>query len=313
MTDSVNLGRGAEFDRIRSMLHALGKNASGIGDDCAILDVPAGQRLVVSTDTSVENVHFKREWMTFEEVGYRATAAALSDLAAMAATPLGAMLAIAISAEDSDVLEELARGAGKAAAASRTAVVGGDLSSSETLSVTVTVFGSSARPLLRSSARVGDNVYVTGVLGGSQLALTAFLSGKTPEPVARRKFVQPVPRIREAVWLAERGASACIDISDGIVGDLRHIAAASGVGIDLAPGSIPLFKGTTIDAALRSGEEYELCVTAAEKIDTHEFEKAFGLPLTLVGCVIASDKPDVIMSGVHKVFDSFNHFVNDHK
>lgn len=314
MTDDTALGTGPEFDRIRSMLRALGPNARGAGDDGAILDVPSGHKLVVSTDTCVENVHFKREWMSFEEIGYRATAAALSDLAAMAATPIGVVIAIAIPAGDVNALDDLARGAGGAVAACGTVIVGGDLSSSETLSITATVFGSTVRPLLRSGARPGDKVYMTGNIGGSLLALTALQKGESPSAAARRKFVRPEPRIREALWLAEHGATACIDISDGVVGDLRHVAAASEVQIIVLGHHIPVFEGTRLEVALGSGEEYELCVTAPDEIDTVEFEKQFGIPLSFIGVVEATDKPDVAVHAYTiKGAGSFNHFVNDHK
>ena len=310
MTDSTNLGPGGEFDRIRRMLLALGANARGIGDDAALLDLADGSKLVVSTDTSLENVHIRRAWMTFEEIGYRATAAALSDLAAMGASPLGVVMAIAISPSDVDALEELARGAGEAAAASGTVIVGGDLSSSEALSVTATVFGTTRRPLLRRAAQADDHLYLTGLLGGSALALSALQNGVAPPQDARKKFVRPSPRIREAVWLAEQGVNACIDISDGIVGDLRHIAAASGVGIMLMGQNVPRFEGASLETALSSGEEYELCVTAPQKLDSAAFQKRFGIPLTLIGHVMASDNPDVTlgMSAGLKTPQAFNHF-----
>ena len=310
MTDSTNLGPGGEFDRIRRMLLALGANARGIGDDAASLDLPDGLKLVVSTDTSVENVHFKREWMTFEEIGYRATAAALSDLAAMGASPLGVVVAIAISPRDVDALDEVARGAGEAAAASGTVIVGGDLSSSEVLAVTATVFGTTSRPLLRRAAQADDYLYLTGSLGGSALALSALQNGVAPSEEARKKFVRPTPRIREAVWLAEQGVNACIDISDGIVGDLRHVAAASNVGIMLMGQKVPRFGDASIETALSSGEEYELCVTSPHELDTAGFQKKFGIPLTLIGYVMASDKPDVTigMSAGLKTPQAFNHF-----
>lgn len=312
---NTNLGPGGEFDRIRQMLRALGENARGAGDDAALLDVPAGHKLAVSTDTSVENVHFKREWMTFHEIGYRATAAALSDLAAMGASPLGAVIAIAIPPSDTDALNELARGAGEAAAASGTVIVGGDLSSSDILAVTVTVFGSTQRPLLRSGARVGDQLYVTGTLGASHSALTALQNGKKPSAAAREKFVHPTPRIREGLWLAKQGASACIDVSDGALGDLRHVAHASGVHIMVMGQLLPVFEGASIEMALLSGEEYELCATSPGELDTEEFRREFGIPLTLIGHVMASDKPEVTigMNAMFRELGGFNHFGNDHK
>ncbi len=310
MSEGTRLGPGREFDKIREMIALIGHSASQIGDDAAVIGLPGGDTLVVSTDTCVESVHFKREWMNFEEIGFRATAAALSDLAAMGASPLGVVVAYGVPTADIDSLGDLARGAGAAAAASSTVVVGGDLSSSDTVTVTVTVFGVSNRPLLRSAARTGDIVYVTGTFGAAKLALDALQSGSEPSPDARRRFVSPSPRIREALWLADRGANACIDISDGLSGDLGHIAAASGVELDIEVQYIPLFPGCRTEQALVSGEEYELCVTMPEQVDTDEFERLFGIPLTRIGTVLKSSKgrvdfgPGVDLGSA----SSFNHF-----
>lgn len=315
MSDATRLGPGDEFDTIRKMIEAAGHSAAHIGDDAAVLDMPSGEKLVVSTDTSVENVHFKREWMTFEEIAYRATAAALSDLAAMAASPAGVLVSYAVPTRDSGALEDLARGAGAAAAGAGTAIIGGDISSSDTIAITATVLGTAARPLLRSGAMPGDVVYVTGVFGGPWLALTALKAGEKPSPSAREKFVKPIPRIKEALWLAREGASACIDVSDGLAGELRHIAAASRVQINVAVQSIPHFDGVTFREALMSGEEYELCVTMPEEVDTREFASLFGIPLTLIGDVHASPTPEVSYraSASFGSLESFNHFANDHQ
>lgn len=311
MKDETALGAGGEFDRIRQMIRALGTSGQSIGDDASVVDVPAGHKLVVSTDTSVDGVHFEREWLTLEEIGYRATAAALSDIAAMGAGPLGVLLAIALPDSDSESLASIARGAGAAAADSGTVVIGGDLSSSPTLTVTASVLGSALRPLLRSSARPGDRIYVTGNLGGSALALAAFQLGETPRPGIREKFVKPRPRIKEAAWLAGQGINACIDMSDGIVGDLGHIAAASGVNLLVDVQKIPLFESATTDIALSSGEEYELCVTSPHEIDVEQFSENFGVPLSLIGFAEASASPVVIFQLSGKPIEppqSFSHF-----
>lgn len=294
------------------MIRAVGHSASHIGDDAAVLDLPNGDKLVVSTDTSVENVHFKREWMTFEEIGFRATAAALSDLAAVGASPIGVVVAYGVQGSESDALADLARGAGAAAAASGTFVVGGDVSSSATISITATVLGTSTRPLLRSAAKNGDGIYLTGALGGAKLALDAFTSGAIPASRAREKFTKPAPRIREALWLAERGANACIDISDGLAGDLRHIAAASGVELVIDAQRIPLFPGSSLDDAVMSGEEYELCVTIPGSVDAAGFESLFQIPITKIGTVRESATARVNFGeGLElSIYNSFNHFVN---
>jgi thiamine-monophosphate kinase len=311
MSGHTTLGPGGEFDRIRRILSSLGANARGIGDDAALVDIPVGHKLVASTDSSVEGVHFRRDWMTFEEIGYRATAAALSDIAAMGAAPLGVLLAIALPESDLDSLDSLVRGCGEAAKVSGTAVIGGDLSGSPTLTIGVTVLGSAVRPISRNGAAAGDRIYMTGKLGGSGLGLAAMQRGEAPPAGAREKFVRPIPRIPEAAWLADRGATACIDISDGIVGDLGHIALASGVNLLVDIERIPLFPGAASDTALSSGEEYELCVTAPQDLDVEGFRSAFSLQLTLIGYVESSTSPGVIFrkSGAQvRASGSFTHF-----
>jgi len=311
MTGMTQLGTGEEFDRIRSVIKGLGTSAQSIGDDAAVLDVPRDQKLVVSTDSSVENVHFRRAWLTPEEIGYRATAAALSDMAAMGATPMGILLAIAIAQADTNLLEPLAAGAADAARDSGVAVVGGDLSASATLVIAVTVFGAVSDPLLRSAARPGDRVYVTGEIGGTAIALEAFLRGLPAGAKPRERFAKPHPRINEAIWLAQNGATACVDVSDGMPGDLGHIAAASGVNVIVDVDKIPLFPGASLENALASGEEYELCITSPVDIDTQEFRTRFGIPLTRIGSVEASTSPVVVFrkaGAVVEVPDSYSHF-----
>lgn len=311
MSEPTRLGPGAEFDKIRKMIAAMGQSAGSIGDDAAILSCPAGSQLVVSTDISVEDIHFRRDWLSFEEIGYRATAAALSDIAAMGANPIGVLLAIACPDEQAASLVEIARGAAAAAGDSGSAIIGGDLSGAAVLSITATVLGHSPRPLTRSGARAGDNLYVTGTLGGSALGLNALRRGANPMTGAREKFARPKPRISEALWLSEKGASSCIDISDGIVGDLGHIAAASGVNLLVDVDRIPLFSGASTDIALSSGEEYELCVTSVSDIDVDGFESKFGIPLSIIGVVEASKSPQVIFqkSGAQvEVPRSYTHF-----
>lgn len=311
----MRLGPGAEFEAIRAMIASAGHSAQHIGDDAAVLDLPNGGKLVVSTDTSVEDVHFKREWMTFEEIGFRAVASALSDLAAVGASPVGVVVAYGVPTRDRAALVDIARGAGAAATASRTTIVGGDVSSSGTITITATVLGISTRPLLRNSAKSGDAVYVTGTLGGARLALDALQSGQALSAAAREKFVKPAPRIREALWLVSQGANACIDISDGLGGDLGHIAAASSVSMNIDPGAIPLFPGSTARGAVASGEEYELCVTIPHEIDAAAFEALFEIPLTRIGTVVESGEAQVNFGAGFELDpqDSFNHFVNDHQ
>jgi thiamine-monophosphate kinase len=281
----IELGPGKEFDIIRQLLARWGSRAAGIGDDAALLDVPAGEQLVASADSSVEHIHFERAWLTPREIGYRATMAALSDLAAMAAAPLGVLLALGLPKSWLDVVGEIGDGVGDALDRAHTTVRGGDITGASDLTLALTVLGSTSTPLRRNGARLGDTVYVTGALGGPGAALAAWQRGIEPAAAARERFAHPVARIAEAIWLARGGARAAIDISDGLLADAEQLATASGVRIQIDLEQVPLHEGVNaLDAAV-SGEEYELIVTAAA-LNVSAFERATGLALTAIGRVL---------------------------
>jgi thiamine-monophosphate kinase len=305
----LGMGEGAEFDAIRRLLAVWGTRATGIGDDAAILDIPPGQRLVVSTDASVQNVHFRREWLSAEEIGGRAAAAALSDIAAMAASPLGMLLALAVPDDWRSELEALARGVGRIASAAGGPILGGNISKASELSLTLTVLGSASRPLERRGAVAGDDIYVTGQLGGPGAALRSWLGGGTPSPEHRARFASPAPRLREARWLADRGAHAAIDISDGLLADGGHLAVASGVSIVIDENNVPRLPGVSVEEALTSGEEYELLVAMPHgAIDVIEFEREFALKITVIGTAILSEAPIIRgRSGLHVQLGGHDH------
>lgn len=287
MTRHVTLGPGAEFDAVRDLLARWGSSAIGIGDDGAVLDVPAGSRLVVSTDSTVEEVHFRTAWLTPEEIGWRATTAALSDLAAMGASPLGVLLALTVPERWRASLGALAEGIGAAVSAQGAPIVGGDVTDGDRLALAITVLGHAPHPLSRAGARVGDQLYVTGALGGSGAALAAWMGGGTPSPAARARFAHPEARIAAGRWLAVRGATSAIDLSDGLTGDAAHIAHASGVRCALSLDAVPCMPGVSAREAIVSGEEYELLITAPS-LDVRAFSAAFGgLALTAIGRVEA--------------------------
>jgi thiamine-monophosphate kinase len=296
MSGEVPLGPGAEFDAIRQLVERWGTRARGIGDDAAVLDVPRGDKLVVSVDAAVENRHFRAEWLTARDIGYRAVVAALSDLAAMAARPLGVLVAFEISNRWRSELLELADGVGDAVDVAGTQVVGGNITGGERLSITTTVLGSARSTLARSAGRVGDGLYVTGQLGAAGQALARLAAGREANEF-RDRFARPVPRLAEARWLADRGATAAIDISDGLVADLRHLARASGVAIDLDAAGVPCFPGVDVEQALSSGEEYELVVASPVILDTAAFSSRFQLPLSAIGRMIAGPAGDVSIAG----------------
>ncbi len=294
------LGPGVEFDLIRSFQAAGPPPGAevrvGSGDDCAVLE----SGWVVSTDAFVEDVHFRRAWIDFAEVGYRAVAAALSDVAAMAARPVGVLVALALpEAELRETAEGMRRGVRDACARARCALVGGDLARSPgPVVANVVVLGRAQRPVLRSGARPGDEVWVTGTLGASAAALRQWARGRAPDPALRRAFAAPVARLEEARWLAERTRmTALIDLSDGLVGDAAHLAAASGAAVVLDPSLVPVAPAAVAAAgsrrralplALGGGEDYELCFAARPGSTdpvTADFRRAFGAPLTRVGIV----------------------------
>lgn len=287
MSESISLGPGREFDVIRDLVRRWGDSAQGIGDDAAILDVPAGSRLVASTDATVENVHFRRHWIEPAEIGYRAASAALSDLAAMAATPIAILVAMAVPDSWRAQLTGIAEGIGDAARSFHAPITGGNLTAGTELSLTVTVLGHTSQPLARNAVRAGDAVYVTGTLGGPAAAIAAWESGNAPRAEYRARFARPTPRIREALWLAAHGATAAIDISDGLLADAGHLAAASGVDICIELDAVPTLTGVAPEDAAHSGEEYELAIAAHRPLDELAFAREFGVPLTRVGVATA--------------------------
>ena len=320
--DSVPaLGPGPEFDRIREIARVLGARARGLGDDCALL--PDGDGAVaVSTDVSVEGVHFRLDWITAEEVGWRATAAALSDLAAEGAQPIGVLSAITTPAGSAERdLAALASGIGDAAAASGAAVIGGDLSTGPGWSVAVTVIGRAERPVTRVGARPRDGIWVTGVLGGARAALEAWRRGEPPAEDARRAFAHPEPRIAAGRWLAEHGARAMLDLSDGLAGDATHLAAASGVRIDLALEMVPVAAATIAEArrmdvpvqqfAAEGGEDFELLAALPADFgaaDVREFEAACRIALTRIGAVKRGSGVRVELAGRPLELRGYDHF-----
>jgi thiamine-monophosphate kinase len=286
------MGPGEEFDLIRRLVRIWGARAIGIGDDAAVLRVPPGMQLVATTDAAVDRVHFRRDWCTPDEIGHRAATAAISDIAAMAATPLGVLVALAVPHDCLTLVEEIGRGIGEAVAVNETAIIGGNVTRAGELSITTTVLGYAAHPVMRSGAIAGQAVYVTGRFGGPAAAVNAWTHGAEPDAEWRLRYARPAARLREAKWLAERGATAAIDISDGLLADLAHVAHASGVRLQLELDTLPVVAGVDIERAARGGDEYELAVTAPPGLDLAAFHDAFGTPLTRIGLVHAG-APDV--------------------
>lgn len=283
------MGPGHEFDTIRMLMARWGDLAVDIGDDAAVLPPEGDRRRVISTDACVEDAHFRRDWITPFDVGVRATAAAISDLAAMGAAAEAVLLALVVPDSWRSLLGEVADGIAAVVRASGARILGGNLSRGERFSITTTAIGSAHTVVARRGAMPGDVLVVTGTLGGPGAAIRAWESAGEPTAWARERFVHPVPRLAEGQALAEAGAHAMLDLSDGLASDARHLAAASGVRLYIDARQLPLGADISPREALSSGEEYELLAAlppmAAERL-LREWSTRFALPLTAIGSVV---------------------------
>lgn len=305
-----------EFAWIERLLEVLGPAASaghgiGAGDDVAVIEGPGGESWAWSVDGLVEGVHFRFDWLDPEAVGHRALAASLSDLAAAIAEPIGVLVTAAGSPAAFEArLEGVYRGLRDLALRTACPVMGGDLSRFDgPLHLTVTALGRCPRgaPPGRGGAEPGDEVWVTGALGAPAAAVallaragtdSARLADARAHPAVRR-LAYPEPRLGEIAWLADRAPlHAVIDVSDGLSGDLAHIADRSGVRIAIELPSVPVHPAA-LDAAARigadagswalhGGEEFEIAACAPPGSIAPlvaEFESRFGIGLTRIGSV----------------------------
>ncbi|HEY1828147.1 MAG TPA: thiamine-phosphate kinase [Acidimicrobiales bacterium] len=265
------------MERIRITLKS-GADALGLADDAALLTLPdAASGLVASVDSVVEGVHFDLALSTPHDVGWKALTSALSDLAAMGAAPLGALVGLCVPlGQDLALALALAEGLAEASEASGCPIVGGDLSDAPQVTITVTVLGTAATPVTRSGGRDGDWLLVTGPCGASAAGLrllraTPHLSSAQSAAAAQHR--RPVARLAEGALAREWGAHAMIDISDGLALDLHRLADASGLGFRLH--QVPVAAQATEAEALGGGEDYELLI-ALDPADGPKMIDAFG-------------------------------------
>lgn len=284
-----DVGEFGLIERIRARVGtARGELRVGIGDDAAVIDAPRSGSLLVTTDAYLEGVHFRRDFASPRDIGWKAAAGALSDIAAMGARARHLFLALGAPPDTAlDVVDGLLDGLLDLASRHDVALAGGDtVASPDRILIALTVLGepaaaaatAGAAPVLRSGARAGDLLFVTGALGGSLAGLTLLLEGRADadapgvrDALARHRA--PEPRLREGALLAARfHPTSMIDISDGLASDARHVAIASGVGLRIDLARIPVAACAADVAArlgrdakqmaLASGEEYELLFTA---------------------------------------------------
>lgn len=297
----------------------------GIGDDCALLRPRRGEDLAITTDLSIAGRHFRLEWHPPDAIGHRALARGLSDLAAMGARPMAAFLslglpreltgsALSTPARRASWLDKFLDGFFRLAAEHRTSLAGGDLAESPIAVADIVLIGAvpRGRALLRSGARPGDAIYVTGALGGAAAGLARLAESKraslrhgtrvsTALAEQLAPHLYPRPRIAQGRWLAQkRLATAAIDVSDGLSTDLNHICEESGVSAEIDAWTLPLWPGAgrggtpgrslraSLEQALHGGEDYELLFTARPSARVPR--AIAGVPVTRVGRILRGRK-----------------------
>jgi thiamine-monophosphate kinase len=302
-SDSGPMG---EFDLIERFFKtgtAMNSTLSlGIGDDCALIKPLPGEEIAITSDMLVEGRHFFAGTAP-EQLGGKALAVNLSDLAAMGAKPLGFTLAIALPAIDAQWLESFSKGLFAVANSFSCPLIGGDTTAGP-LTISITAIGSvhPEKAIRRSGAKIEDDVWVSGTIGDARLCLAALrheikLSEDELKTVERRMH-QPTPRVELGLKLGGI-VNAALDISDGLLGDLKHILKQSNVDAEIYLNKLP--KSETLQKqslaiqnqfAASGGDDYELCFTAPmkQRDAIQEISKALNLPLTRIGCITAKKK-----------------------
>jgi thiamine-monophosphate kinase len=292
---SVPLAEKALVSRLRRAARRRNANlVTGIGDDCAAIRLPAGEQALVTTDFSLEGIHFRREWHPPEVVGHRCLTRGLSDIAAMGGKPIAAFLSLALPRSVSQHwVDGFLRGFLALADEFKVSLAGGDTAESPAgILADIIVLGSvpQGKAILRSGARPGDRIYVTGELGGASAALQELFAGHKMRLQDFPRHFHPVPRISVGQFLREkRLASAMIDLSDGLSTDLGHICEESGVGAEIFAPAIPRAVsgkvGTEVDLrqALHGGDDYEILFVAPRNKTVPR--RIAHVPVTLIGHV----------------------------
>jgi thiamine-monophosphate kinase len=267
----------------------------GIGDDAAVVEPDRNRLEVLTTDCQVEGVHFDQTFVSAGDIGHKALAVNLSDLAAMGAAPRVALLSLVLPpAFPVMSVDALIDGMATLAARARISIVGGNIARSPgPLIVDVTATGSvhSRRVLTRGGARAGDELYVTGTLGGAAAGLQLLRADATKTGPSVDKYRRPEPRTRFGLMLGRnRAARACVDLSDGLADGVRQIGEASGLGAIIDAAALPIEQGATLRDALGGGEDYELLFAVSPRLRSrlkNARRLASDLPVTRIGRLTA--------------------------
>jgi len=258
-----------------------------IGDDCALLRPRRGYELLVTTDFSIENVHFRREWHAAVSVGHRCLARGLSDIASMGGSPVACFLSLGLPGNlPHKWTDDFLRGLLGLARQFRVQLAGGDISTAQEIVADIVVLGEvpAGRGVLRSGARPGDRIYVTGQMGRSAAVLKQLFAGRKIKAAKSNPHFYPQPRIAAGFWLQKHGlATAMIDVSDGLSVDLTHVCEESGVSAQIRPAALPIAQGANLELALHGGEDYELLFTAAPRAKLPS--RIAGVPVTEIGVI----------------------------
>lgn len=311
-----------EFDLIYKLINTQSINRedvlTGIGDDCAILSVPEGHSLAVSMDTLVEGVHFPESVSAFS-IGYKSLAVNLSDLASTGAEPAWVTLSLTMPSADESWITEFVKGLFTLANKYNVQLIGGDTCSGP-LSVTIQAHGFVKKPLLRSGAKPGDLIFISGSIGDASLGLRSYNGEDNISEKCINRLNQPEPRIELGIALAGI-ATSCIDISDGFISDLGHICKQSSCGAEVRLNDLPVsvdYKKYFNDQpdysnVISFGDDYELCFTidSKNKMKIPNVSKKINISLTCVGEITDSntikflDENNVELNLSNKGFEHF--------
>ncbi len=269
----------------------------GIGDDCAIIKIE-NSTFLLTVDSLVENIHFKKEWLNPHQLGIRAMAINLSDIAAMGGTPLFALLAITTGLYEYDEIQAIMEGIDWASNQYDVDIIGGNISSSQQLNLTITLIGKATNPIMRRGAKPGDVIMVTGTIGDASAGLNQLLQGKKNIASLIEKFINPIPRIKEGILISNY-ATSMIDISDGLQLDLWRLTKSSRVGAVIDVNAIPRSNDflkfikhfpTEKEKVFWGGEDYELLFTIPRASVEYLINKwQFNTQLTIIGEIISEE------------------------